>query len=68
MKFRMDALHYALLAVLILIAVYCGNTLLRKEENLNEEEQGLIVAIGKAMNAGDKKKAEELRKKLKALL
>ena len=32
MKFRMDALHYALLAVLILIAVYCGNTLLRKEE------------------------------------
>ena len=48
--------------------VFARNLVVLTGENLNEEEQGLIVAIGKAMNAGDKKKAEELRKKLKALL
>ena len=46
----MDALHYALLAVLILIAVYCGNTLLRKEEGVvgqcDTECQQMIAAAG----------------------
>ena len=50
MKFRMDALHYALLAVLILIAVYCGNTLLRKEEYSSMPSKPDIKAIVDAQN------------------
>ena len=30
MKFRMDALHYALLAVVVLLVVYCGASFLRE--------------------------------------
>ena len=30
MKFRMDALHYALLAVVVLLVVYCGASFFRE--------------------------------------
>ena len=30
MKLRMDALHYALLAVVVLLAVYCGASFFRE--------------------------------------
>ena len=32
MKFRMDSLHYALLAVVVLLAVYCGASFFREVE------------------------------------
>ena len=33
MKFRMDSLHYALLAVVVLLAVYCGSSVFREGAN-----------------------------------
>ena len=36
MKFRMDALHYALLAVVVLLVVYCGASFLREGSYFGE--------------------------------
>ena len=41
MKMKMDALHYALLAVVVLLAVYCASRFLRsvREGNAHKEKK-----------------------------
>ena len=47
LRMRMDALHYALLAVVVLLAVYCGASFFREVETAKDshDEQGRVSAF-----------------------
>ena len=47
MKFRMDALHYALLAVVVLLVVYCGASFFREASTPKDshDEKGIAIQI-----------------------
>ena len=48
MKFRMDSLHYALLAVVVLLAVYCGASFFREASTSDPR-------LGQKLDSGNRK-------------